>query len=256
MKANEVRRALAGGAADIVQRSWAMEGLLERPQERPCALYEFKRDNALLVDDQGTLTRLVELASVPGGYNFKTGAKGAQLGSNEGKILNLLSQIIDEMIEADNGHVVVTPQTQYVLVRLSASLQLEISDIYRIRDSPTQLDDMVILVLFCTLSALSQETSYPAGPEVWRVHIPQFPTWVLQPIRAFFGMARGSGRPSSASPASHPSYHCPGSVSRVKCCQLPTTSASPVVNCSVLPRCPRRCKNRPRRPSGKCFSAG
>jgi hypothetical protein len=92
MKANEVRRALGGGAADIVQRSWAMEGPRERPQERPCALYEFKRDNALLVNDQGTLTRLVELARVPGGYNFKTGAKGAPLGSNEGKILNLLSQ--------------------------------------------------------------------------------------------------------------------------------------------------------------------
>lgn len=90
------------------------------------------------------------------------------------------------MIEADNGHVVVTTQTQYVLVRLSTSLQLEISDIYRIRDSPTQLDDMVILVLFCTLSALSQEIIYPAGPEVRRVHIPQFPTWVLRPYQGVF----------------------------------------------------------------------
>jgi hypothetical protein len=90
------------------------------------------------------------------------------------------------MIQAENGHLVVTTQTQYVLVRLMPSLQLEISKVYSIRDSPTQLEDTAILVLFCTLAAAEQVTTYPQETEVWRVHIPQFPTWVLQPYQGVF----------------------------------------------------------------------
>jgi hypothetical protein len=89
------------------------------------------------------------------------------------------------MIQNENGHLVVTTQTQYVLVRLP-SLQLEISKIYSIHNSPTQLEDTVILVLFCTLAAAEQMTTYPQATEAWRVHITQFPTWMLQPYQGVF----------------------------------------------------------------------
>ncbi|KAJ7714829.1 hypothetical protein DFH07DRAFT_974358 [Mycena maculata] len=150
MRADEVRRTIGGGATDIVQHwfEWR-DGVA---WTKTCILHEFKRDNVLRVDDQCTLAHL----------------------------------IIDEMIQAENGHLVVTTQTQYVLVRLRPSLQLEISEVYSIRNSPTQLEDIAILVLFCTLATAGQGTSYPQQTEVWRVHIPQFPTWVLQPYQGVF----------------------------------------------------------------------
>lgn len=91
------------------------------------------------------------------------------------------------MIQAKTGHLVIATQTHYVLVRLTALQQLEISKVYSICDSPTQLDDTVILVLFSTLAAVGKVETYPTQTVgVWRVNIPQFPTWVFQPYQAVF----------------------------------------------------------------------
>ncbi|KAF8152009.1 hypothetical protein K438DRAFT_1987961 [Mycena galopus ATCC 62051] len=58
--------------------------------------------------------------------------------------------------------------------------------VYSIHNSPTQLEDTAILVLFCTLAAAEQVTIYPQAIEAWRVQIPQFPTWVLQLYQGVF----------------------------------------------------------------------
>ncbi|KAJ7217643.1 hypothetical protein B0H12DRAFT_1153433 [Mycena haematopus] len=132
------------------------------------------------VDGQHTLARLVELANRKDGYQFRAHS------SREGKLFDFICHIIDEMIQAKTGHLVVATQTQYILVRLIPSLQLEISKVYSIRDSPTQLEDMAILVLFCTLAVAERVGTYPQETKPWRVYIPQFPTWMLQPHQGVF----------------------------------------------------------------------
>lgn len=90
------------------------------------------------------------------------------------------------MVAAHTGHVVISTQTEYVLVRLTGSLQLEMSKVYQIHNSPTQLDDAVMLVLFSTLAAVNKMTIYPSATAVRRVIIPQFPTWLFQPYQGVF----------------------------------------------------------------------
>ncbi|KAJ6493273.1 hypothetical protein C8R45DRAFT_1095777 [Mycena sanguinolenta] len=116
MRADEVSNT-RGGASDILQ--YWFEWRNDKTLTKTCILREFKPDNVLLVDDEHMLAHL----------------------------------IIDQMIQANNGHLVVATQTQYV--------RLEISKVYSIRNSPTQLEDTAILILFCTLAAANQVTIYP-----------------------------------------------------------------------------------------------
>jgi hypothetical protein len=91
------------------------------------------------------------------------------------------------MIVAKTGHLVIATQTNYMLVRLTALHQLEISKVYSICNSPTQLDDTTILILFSTLAAVGKVETYSTPTiSVWRVNIPEFPTWVFQPYQGIF----------------------------------------------------------------------
>ncbi|KAJ7090920.1 hypothetical protein B0H15DRAFT_249338 [Mycena belliarum] len=178
-----IKTSTCGGAADLIQRRY--QPATKTYLRTPCSLYEFKCDNVLRVADTSTLARLVELAHTTTGYDFRAD-KSAQYSSHEGKLYNMICQIIDELIQGHTGHVVVATQTKYVLIRLSDTLQLETSEIFDVRGSPTQLDDMVTLVLFCTLAALGQVNTYRVPVQVQRVCIPQFPAWVFRPYQGVF----------------------------------------------------------------------
>ncbi|KAJ7090924.1 hypothetical protein B0H15DRAFT_948674 [Mycena belliarum] len=160
IRADIVIKTSSGGAADLIQRRY--QPATKAYLRTPCSLYEFKCDNVLRVADTSTLARLVELAHTTTGYDFRAD-KSAQYSTHEGKLYNMICQA------SHTGHVVVATQTKYVLIRLSDTLHLETSEIFDVRGSPTQLDDMVTLVLFCTLAALGQ-----------------FPAWVFRPYQGVF----------------------------------------------------------------------
>ncbi|KAF8189254.1 hypothetical protein K438DRAFT_958726 [Mycena galopus ATCC 62051] len=94
------------------------------------------------------------------------------------------------MITTDTGHAIVCTQAQYVMLRVTDSLQLEISPVYAVRDSTTQVDDATPLVLFYTHAALRAGHTYAAAPATgitaMRVTLPAFPTSVFQPYEGVF----------------------------------------------------------------------
>lgn len=92
------------------------------------------------------------------------------------------------MISTDTGHAIICTQEQYVMLRVTDSLQLEISPVYVVRESVTQAMDMTLLVLFYTHAALRVGMTYaPAtGIAAMRVTLPAFPTSVFQPYEGEF----------------------------------------------------------------------
>jgi hypothetical protein len=185
-----------GGAADIIHQ-WS--------QGVKCTPHEFKRDKVLRVHDQSVLDFLVEQAGAGSGYNFRS---TEQLSTLPGKGKHILSQarqlfefrlqpasnspfqMINEMITTNTGHAVICTQEQYAMLRLTDTLQLEISPVYATRGSPTQATDAAILVLFYAHAALGAGKRYTDAPATgiaaMRVTLPSFLTSVLQPHEGVF----------------------------------------------------------------------
>jgi hypothetical protein len=94
------------------------------------------------------------------------------------------------MIATHTGHAIVGTQERYIMLCVTDSLQLEISPVYAIRGSATQVEDMALLVLFYTHAALGAGKTYAAAPATGitalRVTLPTFPTSVFQPYEGEF----------------------------------------------------------------------
>jgi hypothetical protein len=58
------------------------------------------------------------------------------------------------------GHAVMATEERYVLLRLTETLQLEMSRVYQVSGSPTQARDMAALVLFYAYAAMGAGTRY------------------------------------------------------------------------------------------------
>ncbi|KAF7292958.1 Kinase-like protein [Mycena indigotica] len=166
------------GSADILHQ-WYETG-----SSTPCTPHEFKRDKAMRVDGHSVLDFLYEQAGTSSGYAFRSCASLSTLG---GKGKNVLCELINEMITADTGHGIICTQEQYAMIRVTDSLQLEISPVYALRDSPTQADDMALLVLFYAHAALRAGKTYQdAVTTAMRITLPLFPTSVFQPYEGVF----------------------------------------------------------------------
>ncbi|KAJ7923508.1 hypothetical protein B0H13DRAFT_2267044 [Mycena leptocephala] len=72
--------------------------------------------------------------------------------------------MINEMITTNTGHAVICTQEQYAMLRLTDTLQLEISPVYATRGSPTQATDAAMLVLFYAHAALGAGKRYTDAP--------------------------------------------------------------------------------------------
>ncbi|KAJ7437503.1 hypothetical protein FB451DRAFT_1378575 [Mycena latifolia] len=99
------------------------------------------------------------------------------------------------MYSTDTGHAIICTQTQYAMLRLTPEFQLEISPVYKVRGSATQVTDTSTLVLFYTHAALRAGATYPRASSAsiaMRVTLPAFPTSVSQPYEALRSKSRGS----------------------------------------------------------------
>jgi hypothetical protein len=92
------------------------------------------------------------------------------------------------MISTDTGHAIICTQEQYVMLRVTDSLQLEISPVYAVRESATQAMDTTLLVLFYTHATLRAGKTYAlaTGINAMRVTLPAFPTSVFRPYEGVF----------------------------------------------------------------------
>ncbi|KAJ7928182.1 hypothetical protein B0H13DRAFT_2653108 [Mycena leptocephala] len=153
--------------------------------ERPCTPHEFKRGKVLRVGDQSVLDYLVEKAGIQSGYNFRSRESISTL---PGKAKNIVSQVTNEMISTDTGRAIICTQEQYVMLRVTNSLQLEISPVYAVRDSVSQAMDTTLLVLFYTHATLRAGKTYAPAKRItaMRVTLPAFPTSVFQPYEGVF----------------------------------------------------------------------
>ncbi|KAJ7816603.1 hypothetical protein B0H14DRAFT_1395097 [Mycena olivaceomarginata] len=178
----KVNKTQGGGVADIIHQYQSdLDG-----DERPCTPHEFKRHKALHVNGESVLDFLVQQASAPSGYRFRSTASRSTL---PGKGKDVVSQIINEMISTNTGHAVICTQEQYAMVRVTDTLQLELSPVYAVRDSATQARDVALLVLFYTHAALRAGQTYAdarAGITAMRIILPAFPTWVFEPYEGIF----------------------------------------------------------------------
>ncbi|KAJ7215254.1 hypothetical protein C8J57DRAFT_1538243 [Mycena rebaudengoi] len=182
-----------GGAADIIH-SWS-----KGPN---CTPHELKRAKVLRVDGESVLDYFFEQTGAESGYRFRSTevttlkGKGKNILSQAGHLFRLQPasnspfQIINEMIAADTGHGIICAQEQYVMVRLTDTLQLEISPVYSIRESTAQVRDAEILVLFYTHAALGVGKRYSvsraSGITAMRITLPAFPTSLFQSSEGIF----------------------------------------------------------------------
>ncbi|KAJ7189300.1 hypothetical protein GGX14DRAFT_485270 [Mycena pura] len=95
------------------------------------------------------------------------------------------------MITTETGHAVMATQDEYVLVRLTQTLQLEVSPVYQVRGSLTltQAADMTALSLFYTFAAIRKGYVYPPLNNVvlcWHVWVQRFPSAIFQPYQGVF----------------------------------------------------------------------
>ncbi|KAJ6459533.1 hypothetical protein C8R45DRAFT_1109404 [Mycena sanguinolenta] len=96
---------------------------------------------------------------------------------------------MNAMISTNTGHAIACSQEQYVMIRVTDKLQLDVSPVYAIRGSATQARDMALLVLFYTHAALRAGRTFPdhaTGISALRVIVPAFPTWILESYEGVF----------------------------------------------------------------------
>ncbi|KAJ6481809.1 hypothetical protein C8R45DRAFT_1150850 [Mycena sanguinolenta] len=161
----------------------------------PCTLHQVKRARVLAVDGVNVLDDLVTWAGRDGGFKFREKA-----GRSQEKTRFLLLQAIDELVEYDVTHIVLSTQSHYVLLRLSPAYQLLVSRVYKINGSTTQLQDITDLVLFYAHAIVNPGVPYSQQPpgsitsanlvSALSINIPTFPASLFQPHLAFFRRGR------------------------------------------------------------------
>ncbi|KAJ7705776.1 hypothetical protein B0H16DRAFT_1635668 [Mycena metata] len=144
--------------------------------------HEVKRAKVLAAGGD-VLAYLVQRAEDEGGCAFRDLEDG--LGE---KVRRLVCQCIDELILYETTHIILATQENYVLLFLDTSHQFCVSRVYSILGSPTQVEDMAVLVLFYMHAVLNRRAPYPASRTPsslsLRVIVPEFSPRLFQPQEA------------------------------------------------------------------------
>jgi hypothetical protein len=102
-------------------------------------------------------------------------------------------QAIDELAIHGVKHIVLTTETHYALVYVGDDDQLYMSQVYQIRESSTQADDMAQLVLFYAHAMLSEPLALRSTNSIFagRVEVPSFPPSIFTPYKGKIRLGRG-----------------------------------------------------------------
>ncbi|KAJ7777787.1 hypothetical protein B0H14DRAFT_3894254 [Mycena olivaceomarginata] len=105
-------------------------------------LTEFKCAKVLFVEEQCTLDFLEDMTS------STNPATSPRQRSRARRAVSCHRHTVNHMAKHKIGHAVMATEERYVLLRLTESLQLEMSRVYQVSGSPTQARDIAALVLF------------------------------------------------------------------------------------------------------------
>ncbi|KAJ6468729.1 hypothetical protein C8R45DRAFT_937932 [Mycena sanguinolenta] len=182
---SNINTSTTAGSAPNLTHSWVAA---DTADPKTLTVHEFKRAKVLRVGSQCTLNWLVLKAATESVYKFRAKILNGSMGDTT-LARKAFGVVVNEMLTYDVGHAVIGTQEHYVLVCLTASHQLEVSPVYRIRGSTTQADDMTELVLFYSHAAICTGARYPhiaTSLTIGRVTVLAFPTWIFQPYEGLF----------------------------------------------------------------------
>ncbi|KAJ7867646.1 hypothetical protein B0H13DRAFT_2281170 [Mycena leptocephala] len=178
--ANESQRSF--GSTDIIHYS-LKEPTTDFKKKKIHTLHEVKR--ARVLEGGATLETMYSLAE--SSWSFRTNSDQCTRGKA------LLCQAIDELAIHEVKHIVLTTEAHYALVYLGDDYQLHMSQVYNIRESPTQAEDMARLVLFYAHAMLSEPLTMRSTNSVFagRVEVPSFPPSIFQPYKGKIRLGNG-----------------------------------------------------------------
>ncbi|KAJ7816092.1 hypothetical protein B0H14DRAFT_3148738 [Mycena olivaceomarginata] len=117
---------------------------------------EFKCAKVLFVEEQCTLDFLEDMTS---STNPALTTSPRQR-SRARRAVSCHRHTVNHMAKHTIGHAVMATEERYVLLRLTETLQLEMSRVYQVSGSPTQARDIAALVLFYGHAAVGAGTRY------------------------------------------------------------------------------------------------